>query len=319
MRHVKSKKFDGVDIVSLPMKHEQIIKVEFTKEQKGWYDKLYQVAVNRYQCSKSKPNHNIQSAYFMLSHVRRVCSACCFPISLIHQLLTEFQLPSCLNVFCTIYGLTNNTVKNGVFEVSSAIAFNQPSTEGDMEECPICSGVMEDPFITPCRHLFCCKCICKWIHEKKSCPLCRSEIKGEDKLKKHVRQQKKEEVDEKREDEKKEEKSNAIVFDGKVKVLMKQLNKLREEKPTDKILIFTMFSECASWLTQELQKNHFNYQTLHSGMTIRKRQEALKSFQHDPNVNVFVLTIRTGAIGVCFLFFFPPFKKTKQKLLQFTI
>ncbi|ETO03643.1 hypothetical protein RFI_33759, partial [Reticulomyxa filosa] len=195
--------------------------------------------------------------------------------------------------------MTNNTVKNGGFEVSSVIAFNQPGTEGDTEECPVCTEVMEDPFITPCKHLFCFGCISAWVHQTRSCPLCRSEIKGEEKLKKHVRPSKKkeEEVDVKREDEKKEEKSNAIVFDGKVKVLMKQLNKLREEKPTDKILIFTMFSECASWLTQELQKNHFNYQTLHSGMTIRKRQEALKSFQHDPNVNVFVLTIRTGAIG----------------------
>ncbi|ETO17273.1 SNF2 super family, partial [Reticulomyxa filosa] len=66
MRHVKSQKFDGVKMVSLPKKHEITIGIEFTTEQKEWYDKLYQVAVNRYQCLKSKPGHNIRSDYFVL-------------------------------------------------------------------------------------------------------------------------------------------------------------------------------------------------------------------------------------------------------------
>ena len=42
--------------------------------------------------------------------------------------------------------------------------------------CSICTGVLEKPLETSCQHLFCGKCIQKWLSRRKSCPRCRKNI-----------------------------------------------------------------------------------------------------------------------------------------------
>jgi len=39
--------------------------------------------------------------------------------------------------------------------------------------CSICSDVFLDPTRLLCGHIFCRKCITHWLHDKKSCPVCR--------------------------------------------------------------------------------------------------------------------------------------------------
>ena len=44
-----------------------------------------------------------------------------------------------------------------------------------MAECPICFEKITYPScIKPCDHMFCNKCIVKWMRKHKSCPLCRN-------------------------------------------------------------------------------------------------------------------------------------------------
>ena len=43
-----------------------------------------------------------------------------------------------------------------------------------MAECPICFENITFPScIKPCNHMFCNKCIVKWMKKHKNCPLCR--------------------------------------------------------------------------------------------------------------------------------------------------
>jgi hypothetical protein len=51
----------------------------------------------------------------------------------------------------------------------------------DICECPICSGVMDDPRSLPCLHTYCLKCITEFGADKRagdqlSCPFCRKEF-----------------------------------------------------------------------------------------------------------------------------------------------
>jgi len=51
----------------------------------------------------------------------------------------------------------------------------------DIMECPICTEVYTDPRILPCGHMYCLKCIERWINDKQpgdklACPLCRKEF-----------------------------------------------------------------------------------------------------------------------------------------------
>src|SRR6476469_7656958 len=42
--------------------------------------------------------------------------------------------------------------------------------------CSICIDLFSVPVVTPCGHLFCYKCLFKWIKSKTRCPQCRNRI-----------------------------------------------------------------------------------------------------------------------------------------------
>lgn len=44
----------------------------------------------------------------------------------------------------------------------------------DRLKCIICHKIAHPAFRTKCDHLFCEKCILKWLEEKRTCPDCRS-------------------------------------------------------------------------------------------------------------------------------------------------
>ncbi|XP_002168887.1 E3 ubiquitin-protein ligase PDZRN3-B [Hydra vulgaris] len=46
--------------------------------------------------------------------------------------------------------------------------------------CCICTCVLEEPVESPCRHVFCSKCIRTWLRNQNSCPQCRSTVHKKD-------------------------------------------------------------------------------------------------------------------------------------------
>lgn len=49
-----------------------------------------------------------------------------------------------------------------------------------MVECPICYEDVRIPScIKPCNHMYCHKCITKWLTKSNKCPLCRKKCKLE--------------------------------------------------------------------------------------------------------------------------------------------
>jgi len=50
------------------------------------------------------------------------------------------------------------------------------------KDCAICMDIVENPVMLECTHLFCGKCIFKWIKDYKNCPYCRTPILTYNKL-----------------------------------------------------------------------------------------------------------------------------------------
>eukprot|EP00525_Craspedostauros_australis_P006064 CAMPEP_0198111860 /NCGR_PEP_ID=MMETSP1442-20131203/3791_1 /TAXON_ID= /ORGANISM="Craspedostauros australis, Strain CCMP3328" /LENGTH=388 /DNA_ID=CAMNT_0043768461 /DNA_START=103 /DNA_END=1269 /DNA_ORIENTATION=+ len=89
-----------------------------------------------------------------------------------------------------------------------------------------------------------------------------------------------------------------FVFTRKFQVLLKELVRIRDTDATSKSLVFSQFTSTMSWLKEALPKHGFQFRTLSGHMTMRKRAEALRDFQNDPPTTVFLLTIRSGAVGI---------------------
>lgn len=51
--------------------------------------------------------------------------------------------------------------------------------EEDMVSCPICIEELRDPVVTMCGHLFCNRCIRRWLRRSKTCPTCSSSLPGD--------------------------------------------------------------------------------------------------------------------------------------------
>lgn len=67
-----------------------------------------------------------------------------------------------------------STLKN--YGANRTTAFTPAPPEDTTEECIICQDEPYEPVILPCGHVFCYKCLVRWIEENNTCPTCRSVI-----------------------------------------------------------------------------------------------------------------------------------------------
>eukprot|EP00483_Globobulimina_turgida_P004075 UN04083 len=173
-------------------------------------------------------------------------------------------------------------------------------------ECPICYECpLDAPLQTPCRHIFCGECIKSILLSKSECPLCRKyvdikQLKKPPQTKQNKAKNEEKEMDneDSEENEENDNDKDLIKFDTKLKRLIDEIKRIKENSPQDKCLIFTSFSNSLDWICNELKKNKLEYRTLIGSMTMNKRKKQMEEFANNSNVKVFVLTVRTGAVGI---------------------
>lgn len=119
-----------------------------------------------------------------------------------------------------------------------------------------------------------------------------------------------------------------FAFTSKLRVLLKELERIRDSDPssksnlevplllhevgndlltivslgfirTGKSLVFSQFGSTLEWLQQELPKHGFQYRTLKGDMTMSQRAKALHDFQSDPPTTIFLLSMRY--VPICHL------------------
>jgi len=304
MRHKKDQDFNGEKIVRLPNKKEEDIAIKLTATQQQVYNKLFQIA--RLQFDAYKRAGRLTTDYLKVTSLmlplRKAASGGEFSVVDIDAKLKEVKSGSGLPAPAPARSNASSAAKAGVGKMKHAVA-EEEAFNADEEECPICLELIEEPLQTPCRHIFCGDCIRNLLQSAQNdekCPICRKKCKAKQ-LKIPPQMKKDEEKKVLAPKKKKPAKGGSIsriVFDTKLKHLIRALEKIKREKPKEKALVFTTYASTLNYLKEELPRRGFNFRTLTGDMDMNKRRKALEQFQQDPPTTIFLLSIRAGAVGI---------------------
>mmetsp|Transcript_801 Transcript_801/g.1047 ORF Transcript_801/g.1047 Transcript_801/m.1047 type:complete len:256 (+) Transcript_801:1927-2694(+) len=92
--------------------------------------------------------------------------------------------------------------------------------------------------------------------------------------------------------------SPQVTTSSKLHWLINKLKDIRDNSPDAKVLIFSQFSATFARIVGPLVKNGFQFRTLTSDMTMTQRKKALYDFRDDPPTTIFLLSMRSGAVGL---------------------
>ncbi len=147
--------------------------------------------------------------------------------------------------------------------------------------CSICLDLFNVPVITPCNHIYCFQCITNVLNmSQHSCPLCRRRIDSS---------------------------SLSLVYPpnnntNDSSIYNSKVNKIKElvedANESDKFLIFFQFQHSIKYVEKMLNEVNWKYKQLHGGMSQRAREKALHAFEHDPETKIFLLSVRSGSVGI---------------------
>lgn len=97
---------------------------------------------------------------------------------------------------------------------------------------------------------------------------------------------------------KKAQRFSEFAYTSKLDKLIEKLEAVRDNDPTSKSLVFSQFTSTLDWLQQELPKRGFQFRTLRGDMSMKQRAKALSDFENDPPTTIFLLSVRSGAVGI---------------------
>jgi len=283
IRHTKSQKIGGQTVLTLPPRTDVDIKIVLTEPER----ELYQQQENQAR------------AYFHPIQVRGDRAVGKATIALLSALLPLRQLCAGGNMSrltsAPIIPQANGTGDHAVMKRTQ-------SSPGSDLECVICHDVLDHPVMTPCGHWFCCECITTWLESdagRRGCPYCRGTFKKEDLAEPEAPLQLALlPADAEAQAAKDEEAAKPPMVLSKLKALVEDLRQIQLRDPSVKCLIFSQFTTSIDWLKEGLTTAGFGYRTITGSMPQKQRAKAIDAFQSDPPTTVFLLSMRSGAVGI---------------------
>ena len=146
------------------------------------------------------------------------------------------------------------------------------------KSCAICMDLISNPIMLECTHIFCGKCLMKWINTNKNCPNCRTNITSTDKLIAIVDEN---------------NKNNATIENvlSKEETLLHIIN----DKPNGRFLIFSKNENSFEKIKIELRKNNNNYELLKG--TTSHMMNILDKFKSG-EINIILLNTQYAGSGI---------------------
>ncbi|KAL0020479.1 hypothetical protein WJX77_009137 [Trebouxia sp. C0004] len=259
IRHTKLQVLGGEEVLQLPGKTENLVPVSFSQEEQELYMHVFE---------RARTNSLTKT----------------WPWSVPSFMLNITVLPE---------------LPNAVGTVSMAVNADAVCTE---EACCICfESPIREPTRTKCNHWFCWECIGTLLQGRTGaaaslvCPLCRAKVQGQELVKG---------VNEDAQTLEEEDsfaaslERKASTSESKLMALLEELRVMRENDPTAKALVFSQFVSTIEWLKVKLAEQGFSYRTISGSMSLQQRSKAIEAFQKDPPTTVFLLSMRSGSVGI---------------------
>ncbi|KAL4260457.1 SNF2/RAD54 helicase family protein [Pleurotus pulmonarius] len=204
IRRTKSSQLDGKRLIELPPKEVELVKLEFTEEEREIYKMVEartQATFNRYLRAGTVLK-NYSQVLVLLLRLRQICA---HPILIqedgdgfVHPDEVDDDKPEVRTELTRARYLVSMQFVDGLKAKFKEAALKRIAAEKESvdaivedEECPICFDHFTNAVITPCSHTFCKECITDVINspladgdeaqfnQDRPCPVCRSSITAE--------------------------------------------------------------------------------------------------------------------------------------------
>ncbi|KAF8804469.1 hypothetical protein BYT27DRAFT_7243611 [Phlegmacium glaucopus] len=206
LRRKKDTELDGRRLIELPEKKIDLIKLEFSEEEREIYKMVEarsQAKFNRYLRAGTVLK-NYHQVLVLLLRLRQICShpsliqedgvAYVNPDELFEDIKPEFatELTRARRlVSAEFVTKLKEKFKNEALDRMEAEKLSADATVEE-DDCPVCFDAMTDPVITACAHIFCRECIEDTLNQApagdeagngdpnaRPCPVCRGNISRE--------------------------------------------------------------------------------------------------------------------------------------------
>ncbi|CAG8662573.1 41579_t:CDS:10, partial [Gigaspora margarita] len=274
LRRTKDMKFNGRSILDLPPINSYLHKVKFSPDEKKKYNLLDKTAKDCFRKLENAGGRGSASTLLeILMRMRQVCD---------HWKLAEDRLKIASEA--SSLDLTPENAQLLAKCLKEAIE--------DNEDCCICLDPLSSPVITLCRHVFDRECIEQVIEKQKhACPMCRNPI--------HKEQLIEQPLDSVEGDEDSSENSDkGYVSSSKIDALLEFLKVSNERDPTSKSVVFSQWTSFLNLVEPALHHANIKFVRLDGKMPRPKREDAMRMFQNDPEIKVFLISLKCGSLGL---------------------
>ncbi|MCO5551283.1 hypothetical protein L7F22_004782 [Adiantum nelumboides] len=195
-----------------------------------------------------------------------------------------------------------------VYSKSSAGVSPQFASKSDEvpvdELCKICSDPLEEPVTTSCKHTFCKACIQEFVStatESPACPVCQSLLTVDFTASKSNHNRSHNEITNngyKRSSILSRIDLRHFQTSTKIDALREEIDDMLQKDSTAKAIVFSQFTSFLDLIGFRLEKFGIKCVKLDGSMSISARDKMIEKFTCDPDIKVFLMSIKAGGVAL---------------------
>ena len=315
-REKNMKDSDGKSIVNLPKKTVQIVKLEFSPEERQIYNALYNKAKRKFDALSHK-GMLLKSFSSILTMLLRLRQAALHPFLVTSKTskndnnddeikndnndISGIDIQSMIAKFAA--GGDSNYAAQVLKDLTKSKKKNDDSENDendDENDCPICFEDMILPVLLPCMHKSCKECVLGYFDkledkgEETSCPVCRKGPVRTDQLLEVVY----DEPSSQQEQMIRLRKAHNFKSSVKLNALIESLQELRKVDRKFKAVVFSQFTGFLDLAGDILKSNQFKFLRLDGSTSQKHREDVLKELNEIEDNVILLISLKAGGVGL---------------------